>query len=200
MVSETRGTPPFPEDLREIQAQLEANDHKAQALLRDLDEEQLNWRPDERSWSIAQCLDHLNVANRVYLAPMLQAIEEARRKGAVRKGPIRPGFFGRWFVASMEAPPKRKLPAPRKIVPAVRKGRAELIEDWRLAQAEVNAVLREAAGIDLNGTRFVNPFISLIRFSVGTGFQVIAAHERRHLWQAEQVRGRAAFPQSSRKS
>ena len=199
-MSETRGTTSLPEDLREIQSQLTASDREAQALFRDLDEEQLNWRPDERSWSIAQCLDHLNVANRLYLAPMLYAIEEARRKGSVRKGPIRPGFFGRWFAATMEPPPKRKLPAPRKIVPAVRKGRAELIEDWRRAQTETDAVLREAAGIDLNGTRFVNPFISLIRFSVGTGFQVIAAHERRHLWQAGQVRGRAGFPQSSRKS
>lgn len=191
---------PLPDDLREIQAQLEANDHRAQALLRDLGEEQLNWRPDERSWSIAQCLDHLNVANRVYAAPMLQAIEEARRKGSVRKGPIHPGFLGRWFVANLEPPPKRKFPAPRKIVPAQRVGKAELIEEWRRAQAEVDAVLREATGIDLNATRFVNPFFSLIRFSVGTGFQVIAAHERRHLWQAERVRERAGFPQSSRKS
>ena len=64
----------------------------------------------------------------------------------------------------------------------------------------MDAVLRKAAGIDLNGTRFVNPFLSLIRFSMGSGFQIIAAHERRHLWQAKQVRGRAGFPQSSRKS
>lgn len=199
-MSETRGTPSLPEDLREIQSQLAASDHEAQALLRDLDEEQLNWRPDERSWSIAQCIDHLNVSNRVYRVPMLQAIEEARRKGSIRKGPIRPGVFGRWFVATLEPPPRRKLPAPRKIVPAARMGKAELIEEWRRAQAELDAILRDAAGIDLNGTRFVNPFISLIRFTVGTGFQVIAAHERRHLWQAKQVRGRAGFPQSSRKS
>ncbi len=199
-MSETRGTPPFPEDLREIQSQLAASDQEAQVLLRDLDEEQLNWHPDEGAWSIAQCIDHLSVGNRIYLVPMLHAIEEARRKGSVRKGPIHPGFFGRWFVATMEPPPKRRLPAPRKIVPAARKGKAELIEEWRRTQAELDAVLRDAAGIDLNGTRFANPFISLIRFSVGTGFQVIAAHERRHLWQAQQVRGRAGFPQSSRNS
>lgn len=190
----------LPDDLREIQAQLEANDRKALTLLRDLDEEQLNWRPDERSWSIAQCLDHLNVANRVYTTPMLQAIEEARRKGSVRKGPVQPGLLERWFVSSLEPPPRLKLPAPRKIVPALRVGKAELIEEWRRTQAEVDAVLREATAVDPNAARFVNPFFSLIRFSVGTGFQVIAAHERRHLWQAERVRERAGFPQSSRKS
>ncbi len=40
----------------------------------------------------------------------------------------------------------------------------------------------------------MNPFFSLIRFSVGTGFQVIAAHERRHLWQAERVLANPRFP------
>ena len=187
-------TASLPDDLREILAQLEASDREAHALLHDLNEEQLNWRPDERSWSITQCLDHLNVANRIYLVPMLHAVEQARKAGSVRRGPVRPGFLGRWFVSTMEPPPKRKLPAPGKIVPALRKGRAELIEDWRRTQAELSAVLHEAAGVDLNATRFVNPFVRMIRFSVGTGFQVIAAHERRHLWQAEQVRRRTEFP------
>ena len=186
---------PLPEDLQALRAKLEASDREAHALLHDLNEEQLNWRPDERSWSIAQCLDHLNnVSDRVYLTPMLDAIERARRAGAVRRGPIRPGFLGRWFVSILEPPPKRRLPAPGKIVPALRKGRAELVEEWRLVQAELGAVLRAGAGIDLNATRFVNPLVPLIRFSVGTGFLIIDAHERRHLWQAEQVRRKPGFP------
>lgn len=194
------GPASLPEDLLEVRFQLAASDREAQALLRDLNEEQLNWRPGERSWSIAQCLDHLNVSNRVYLAPMLDAIEQARRKGSARKGPIAPGFFGRWFVRTLEPPPRRRLPAPRKIVPAVRKLRFELIEEWRRTQAELDAVLNAAAGIDLNEARFVNPIFSLIRFSVGTGFQVMAAHERRHLWQAARIREREGFPQASKKS
>jgi len=193
-------TTSLPDDLREILAQLEASDREAHTLLHDLNEEQLNWRPDERSWSIAQCLDHLNETNRIYLAPILDAIGKARKAGSVRRGPVRPGFLGRWFVSWMEPPPKRKVPAPGKLVPALRKGRAELLEDWRRTQAELSAVLHEAAGVDLNATRFVNPFLSVIRFSVGAGFQVIAAHERRHLWQAEQVRRRGEFPQSPRSS
>jgi hypothetical protein len=36
--------------------------------------------------------------------------------------------------------------------------------------------------------RFPNPFIRGVRFSLATGLHVIAAHERRHLWQAWRVR------------
>jgi hypothetical protein len=191
---------PLPADIQEILRALDDSDRRAEALVRDLDEERFNWRPDERSWSVAQCLDHLNVANLAYLAPMRAALERAGWKGRVRRGAIQPGFLGRWFVATLEPPPKRRLPAPKKIVPAARKGRDEVIGEWRRIQAEVKDLLRAGAGQDLNGIRFVNPFLSLIRFSLGTGFQVIAAHERRHLWQAERVLANPRFPQVSRNS
>ena len=48
--------------------------------------------------------------------------------------------------------------------------------------------LRRYAEIDLAGVRFPNPFIRGVRFSLATGLHVIAAHERRHLWQAWRVR------------
>lgn len=184
----------LPADVQELLNALDENDRRAGDLVRDLDDERFNWRPDERSWSIAQCLDHLNVGNRVYLVPMREALTRARQKGAVRRGPIRPGPFGRWFVANLEPPPKRRLSAPKKIVPAAQKGKAEVMEEWSRLQAEAKDLLREAAELDLNRTRFVNPFISLIRFSVGTGFQVIVSHERRHLWQAARVKANPQFP------
>ena len=185
---------PLPPDVQEILRALDDIDRRAGLLIVALDDERFNWRPDERSWSVAQCLDHLNISNRAYLDPMRAALERARRQGRVRRGAIQPGFLGRWFVATLEPPPKRRLPAPKKIVPAARKGRDEVIGEWRRIQAEVKDLLRAGAAQDLNGIRFVNPFFSLIRFSVGTGFQVIAAHERRHLWQAERILANPRFP------
>jgi hypothetical protein len=35
---------------------------------------------------------------------------------------------------------------------------------------------------------FPNPFIRGVRFSLATGLHVLEAHERRHLWQAWNVR------------
>jgi hypothetical protein len=184
----------LPEDIQEVLIALDDNDRQAEAVARGLDDERFNWRPDGRSWSVAQCLDHLNVANRSYLAPIRQALERARQAGAARRGALRPGVVGRWFVANLEPPPKLRLSAPKKIVPAARKSRDEVMGEWGRVQTETKELLREAAGLDLNATRFVNPFIPLVRFSVATGFQVIAAHERRHLWQAERVKANPRFP------
>ncbi|HEX4966445.1 MAG TPA: DinB family protein [Thermoanaerobaculia bacterium] len=184
----------LPEDLAAIRRGLEASDQEARALLAELDDERLNWRPDERSWSVAQCLDHLNVGARVYLGPMRQAVEDARRRGVTRRGPIHPPVLERWFIRSLEPPPKFRLPAPKKIVPALRKTRAEVSDEWERAQAALAALLSEAAPLDLNATRFKNPFLPLVHFSVGTGFLVLETHERRHLFQARKVRSHPGFP------
>jgi len=83
---------------------------------------------------------------------------------------------------------------PARILSGCRQRLCEGIGEWRRIQAEVKDLLRAGAAQDLNGIRFVNPFLSLIRFSAGTGFQVIAAHERRHLWQAERILANPRFP------
>src|SRR5215469_8329081 len=49
-----------------------------------------------------------------------------------------------------------------------------------------------------NRVRFWNPFLPGLRFTVGTGFEIIARHERRHLLQAERVLGSTNFPRSKR--
>ena len=184
----------LPEDLAKLQRGLEASDREARAILAELDDERLNWRPDERSWSVAQCLDHLNVGARVYLVPMRQAVEDARRRGVNRRGPIHPPVLERWFIRSLEPPPKFKVPAPRKIVPALRKTPAEVSEEWAKVQADLADLLREAAPLDLNAARFKNPFLPFVHFRVGTGFLVLEAHERRHLLQARKVRSHPRFP------
>jgi hypothetical protein len=56
------------------------------------------------------------------------------------------------------------------------------------SQADVREFLRAHADLDLAGIRFPNPLVRSIRFSLATGLHVIAAHERRHLWQAWSVR------------
>ena len=53
---------------------------------------------------------------------------------------------------------------------------------------EARAFIQEFADIDLAGTHFPNPFIRGLRWSLATGLHVLPAHERRHVWQAWNVR------------
>jgi hypothetical protein len=53
-----------------------------------------------------------------------------------------------------------------------------------------------SSGIESTSVRFRNPFVPLLRFTVGTGLLVINAHDRRHLWQAERVQDAPGFPKA----
>jgi hypothetical protein len=159
------------------------------------------WRAQPGSWSVAECLDHLATGNRVYLAAMEPAAARARQRGSTRRRAAAPGLVGGWFVTYLEPPVRAglKTKAPRKIRPRPSPRVDDALAAFLASQEAVRAFLRTYAAIDLAGVRFANPFIPGLRFSLATGLHVIAAHERRHLWQAWRVR-RAAEAAGDRQS
>lgn len=183
----------MPADIDDLEQQLDAAERDAHALVAGLDERRGGWRQEAGSWSVAQCLDHLAVANRVYLSAMAAPAEGARRDGRVRRKPARPGVVGRWFVGVLEPgdQPRHKVKAPRTIVPRPAPSVADAFAAFMASQQDVRAFLRAHADLDLASVRFPNPFLPLVRFSLATGLHVIAAHERRHLSQAWRVRREA---------
>jgi len=108
---------------------------------------------------------------------------------------ITPGWLARWFIRSyIEPSPRTKqAAAPKKIVPAKRVELSVLDRFLRSNQA-ARELIHRAAACDVNRIRFRNPFIPVLRFTAGTGLQIIPAHERRHLLQAEAVKRSTAFP------
>ena len=177
-------------DLAALDAAFDAVERDARALIAGVSESQGRWQPAPGSWSVAECLDHLATANRVYLRAMEPVSERALADGRVRRGPARPGLLGGWFARSLEPParPLLRTKAPRAIRPRVAPALADAAAQFFASHQEVRAYLRRYGGIDLTGVTFPNPFIRGVRFSLATGLHVLAAHERRHVWQAWRVR------------
>jgi hypothetical protein len=178
----------LPSDLQPYLDDLDKADQRALALSARLTDDEFFWQPDGgRRWSVALCLDHLAIANTVYGAGIAGALDHARARGWTRTSPGKPGFFGRQFANSLEPPAKRRTSAPAKITPRQVSSRDHILRDYRAAHERIRDLLRDAASLDTNRAKFRNPFIGLVRVKVATGFLVISAHDRRHLWQAEQV-------------
>lgn len=167
-------------------AEFRASDERAIALAKPLTTVQLNWRPSPTSWSIGQCLDHLLVTNNVYLPPITASLAQAP-KAIVDE--IRPGWFGRWFLRTqiIASPSSKKGKAPKKITP-VSEVDGHILERFLESNEQARQVIAGASGYDVNHTRFRNPFVPLLRFTAGTGFEIVSKHQDRHLLQAERVR------------
>lgn len=179
-----------PSDIALLEDALDAIESDARALVSGLSETAGAWRADATSWSVAECLDHLAIANRVYLRAMGPVAERALMRGSTRRGPAQPGVIGRWFIRTLEPPvkPRLRTTAPQSIRPRRAPSLGDAIAQFLASHDGVRTFLARYADIDLAGARFANPFVRGIRFSLATGLHVIAAHERRHLWQAWRVR------------
>jgi len=169
-------------------------DERATAIAKSLSEEQLNWRRSPAEWSVGQCLEHLAIGNELYLRAMTDALNTRSARG----GPVLdivPGWFGRWFIRTYIEPSEttKRARAPRKIVPSNQVDRS-VLDRFLRSNADLCALVRRASDYDVNRIRFTNPFVPLIRFTIGTGLMLLSAHERRHLLQADRIR--LARPQS----
>jgi hypothetical protein len=176
--------------------ELHGCDRWANELARNLSTEQLNWRPAPDAWSIGQCLHHLYVTNEQYLPPIAKSLD-GRPVHPVQE--ITPGWFARFFIRNYIAPPppgaqvKSRARAPRQIAPAMNVDPSVLDQLLRTNDT-ARDVIRRAASFDVNRIRFQNPFVPLLRFTVGSGVEIIWKHQRRHLQQAERVRKSPGFP------
>jgi hypothetical protein len=197
MQSEHMGGQGVPADIQRILDDIERAGSVATALIRGLSDEQFNWRPDGGTrWSVAQCLEHLAMTNELYGAAIRSAVEQAKRSGSTRRGELKPGFLGQKFVNSLEPPVKRRGRAPSQVKPTSTLSRDEIVRRYHQAHEQLRQTVIDAATIDANRVTFANPFLKILRVKVSTGLHVIAAHDRRHLWQAESVTKDPLFPRN----
>jgi hypothetical protein len=103
-------------------------------------------------------------------------------------------MVGGFFVRTMEPPAKLKIKAPASFQPGPRRGRSEIMAAFRAYQVQFVDRLRQSNGLDLRRAKVHSPASTWIRMSLGSGFALMAAHERRHLWQAHRVTEAAGFP------
>ena len=90
---------------------------------------------------------------------------------------------------------KRRFRAPGRVRPSeAPRTREAILADYHHAHTVVRQVIDAAAAVDINRATLPNPFLRIVRMKVCTALLVLAAHDRRHLWQAEQIRTAPDFP------
>ncbi len=141
-------------------------------------------------------LQHLLLANEVYLPPIVRALEGSRVSPVAE---ITLGRFSRWFIRTyiesspVTNPKARQARAPGPIAPR-EPVEGAILDDFLTSNVGARDAVRAAGDFDVNRVRFKNPFVPLLRFTGGTGFEILSKHQHRHMGQMERVRGAAGFP------
>ncbi len=169
-------------------ANLLAVDEEAMALCRNLDADQLSWRPQPDKWSIAENLAHLRSTTEVFLPVIDAALGELQRRELRSQGPFILKPYGRFLVWCMETRLPIRMRAPRALAPCPIENPLQELAAFLATQAEVRARIELSEGYDLVRLRSASPLMCCVHFNLLELFLTFAAHARRHLRQAQRVR------------
>jgi hypothetical protein len=182
------------EEVKRYYSQVEEIKLDAEDLTRGLTDEQFNWRPSPEQWSINECLEHLNITARLYWSALAEAVNSARINGWFSNGPYKRGWIGDFVIRTTEPPVRFKFNAPRRFKPPADIPASQVVPQFMIFQDRLLNIIRDANGIDLGRPRIPAPGSRLLKFTLGQAIELMMAHERRHIWQARNVKFSIKFP------
>jgi len=180
--------------LSEVRKGLESIAREAEQSFGSLTAGPLNWRPDPKSWSVAQCFDHLITTTRLMLQAADAALSGTAPKTVWQRLPAVPGLLGRMLVRSQAPSTVRKFRAPAKAQPASSDIDAAIIQRFVEQRGAAVRRLQDVNERDVARTIMTSPFLRVITYSVLDGWRLVLAHDRRHFEQARRVTSWVGFP------
>ena len=182
-------------DLEGCLIQMEAGREWFGRRILPLSVDQLRWRPSPGGWSIAECLAHLNATLSLYIPKIEEAVDRGWRESKTLRECSRLDDAESDALKRVEPPATIRIPAPPSVAPVAAVDPDWLVDQFRCTRERYEKAVRMALGLDLPHIPIAEPVHPRIR-SLGGTLEFLAAHDRRHMWQAEQVRNAPGFPHS----
>jgi hypothetical protein len=168
--------------IADLKSQFEANVQTAEHLWHGPTAMQLIWQPAPNAWSATECLGHLTITTHEYL----NSAGDAIRNAPEGNGPFKADWMGAMLAKNLEPPYRFKVKtAPNFVWKEL--DAANAMVEFKASQRVLLQALMNANGKALDKVKVRSSFASLIKYNLYSMFLILASHQRRHLWQAEQV-------------
>lgn len=175
--------------LIEAQSTLRANADRVRHLSARAGTKQMTVRPRPEGWSAEECLAHLRMSTEGYLPMLESAMADARAQNLKGEGPFRLDLLGKMLTWALEPPPRFKAKAPPALHPQTS---GDEVAKFLASQDRLLALLSQLDGMALDRMKVPSPASPKMKYNVWSSLMVTAAHQRRHLWQAERAAGVAS--------
>jgi hypothetical protein len=157
---------------------------------------QVNWKPEPTKWSIAQCLNHLMVANTSYFPIFDRLLGGSYHLPFFhRLNPFNKSL-GALMVRYLGPQVTKKLTAPKLFTPSASDLPPDIVSRFSEHQETVKAYFSKLQALDCDRIVIVSPASNFVTYSLRSAMQIITVHEQRHLNQARRVFDHPNFPKS----
>ncbi|MGN7866317.1 DinB family protein [Chryseobacterium sp. 22458] len=147
--------------------------------------EELNIRPSSDSWSILECLEHLNRYGDFYIPEIKDKITAS---DTTPQPFFKPGMLGNYFAKSMLPKEKlNKMKTLKAMNPIHSQLNKEVVEEFIRQQKQLLELLEKAGNVDLQKIKTGISISKLIRLKLGDTFRFVIYHNERHVVQAKRV-------------
>jgi hypothetical protein len=185
------------EEAFEIEAELNR-------LAAGLTETQFHAPARDGGWSIGYCIEHLLATGHDYIV-LWDCLIAAQSKLPALQGPVVFAYPYNWLQRRLLHLVENsgwgiRLRSPASIVPCVRRSLPKTMEAFRILHRDFAIRLSQCRALDPRRTCIRLPYASWIRLSLGFSFDLVLAHERRHLRQAWRVRHQLIRPEQALES
>lgn len=160
--------------------------HTVISALASLELSLLNYKPCPHSWSILECLEHLNRYSRYYNPALAKAI--GANAGQVPDQTIRYSWFGKKSLDMVRPDNGKKHKTVKHMNPNNSQLSRQTLEEFLDHQTELLQLLDKAKGANLNKKAIPVEFFKLLKLRIGETLEFMALHQERHLQQTLQVK------------
>ncbi len=146
---------------------------------------QLNWKENPKSWSVLECIEHLNRYSDFYLPEIFQRIQDSK---SIPAELFKSNWFGRYFSKSVSYKEKlNKMNTFKSMNPLNSELNISTIEKFITQQHELLKLIDKAKAVNLDKIRTAISISKLIKLKLGDTLRVLIYHNERHIKQAESV-------------
>lgn len=154
---------------------------------KNLSTEELNSRPQPGSWSVLECLEHLNLYGEFYLPEIEKRLLDHPAREEARQ--FRPGLLGNYFVNMMQVKNDRvkKIKTFKDKDPIHAELDTSTIDRFIKQQKQMLRLLEMAKKKDLTHIKTNISISTWVKLRLGDTLRVVIYHNQRHIWQADRV-------------
>ncbi len=169
-------------------------DEEIQTTFGGLSAKQLNWKPAENSWSVAQCLEHLVVTNDLYFENIQKVADGTHRNNFFSGIPFTTDIIGFVMKKVMSPDWKPKMKTLKMFKPSFSDVSENVLENFSKNQSRFIGLMEASKNLNYGKIKVAEPIGRAVNLRLVDAFEVLVVHEQRHFNQAKKVMELENFP------
>jgi len=147
--------------------------------------ETLNWRENAKSWSVLECIEHLNRYGDFYIPEINKRIQASNYQSSKV---FKSNWLGRYFSNAVSYKENlNTMKTFKSMNPLYSTLNKKTLEKFIDQQHQIIDLLEESKEVNLDKTKTAISISKLIKLKLGDTFRVLIYHNERHVAQAKKV-------------